>query len=1467
MADEFQVQQLLDEILESGSSPEEICAASPELLPEVRERWKQMRLIEAELEALFPSSGPGSDAVNSAPLPAGTALPQIPGYQVEVLLGRGGMGIVYKARQLRLNRFVALKMLLAGAYARSDERERFSREAEAVAGLRHTNIIQIHDVGEHEGLPYFTMEYVEGGSLAQEFLGTPQPAQQACALVTALADAVHVAHQAGIVHRDLKPANILLTADGTAKIADFGLARHFDGGPALTLSGARVGTPSYMAPEQAAGKAHAIGPAADIYALGALLYEAMTGRPPFRAETAAETERQVIVEEPVPPKRLNSKVPRDLETICLKCLHKDPQRRYSSAAALADDLRRFRDSRPIQARPVSRAGRFWRWVRRKPVEAALVVTGLLTVGLASGGGLWLERERAEKRSVQARQEGRASQAAEAALEKAADLQKQGRWSEARTALDGAQGLVADAASIDLVKRLSRARADAEMVADLEEIRLRFSEGGRAQEPAPSSPEKLYADAFRKYGIPLPSLEPAEAASRIRSSTIRETLLAFMHDWLHRASGENRPRLRDVLDRADDDGWRFAFREALVEKDAAKLRALAHAPGASVQPPAVVSGLAAAMLGNMYEYEAQEFMRQAQQRHPGDFWINYLLGCFWWQVYPQESVGYFRAAVATRPTSDGAYFMLGRALRGAGDTEGATDAFRRSFALNPSYDVAKELAWALAPRGELEEARAAWEKYLERDPPDHGPWYGYAQFCLFVRNEEAYRRARRALLDRFGNTTDNWIVAERTSLACLLLPDPGDELQGALRLADLALAAGNKATEPPNRYLHFLKGLAVYRQGRPREAIPLLQQAAEQIDDRAGPRLALAMAQYQSGLTIEARKSLAATARAYDWDETRAASQADQPTICISHVLRREAEATILPNLQAFLQGNYQPEENDERIALLAVCQSRCLYGAAVQLYANAFAAQPGLADHMNAACIDRAIRSYESPGGPVKAFDAACRYLAARCAALAGCGLGKDADKINEAQRTHARKKARDWLQADLAMWTAKVDSGSPLDRDLAKRMLTHWQTDSDLAGIREPRALDDLSADERKDCLTLWHEVRVALKRSAGHRESAPLELKHTDSRGASPAILMRLGRLKEARVAWKSALEFDPLEHDAWYGYAELCLFLGDENEYRRARRDLLERFGATSSPYVAERAGRACLLMPATGDELHQTVALVERAVAQTPGERSGSPYFLFARGLAQYREGKLDQAISTMRGDARIVLGPAPTLVIAMALHQKGQAGEARKTLASAVLSHDWTENQVRDQHGCIAHSLRREAESLILPKLPAFLDGNYQPVDNDERLALLGTCQFMNRPRAIARLYADAFATDPRLAEDLHAGHRLRAARAASLAGCGLGSDGAKLSMTERSAWRRQACEWLRADLAACTKLLDGQAPDSRILVRNPLVNWKADPDLAGLREASEIDRLSPDEKPEWLALWQAVDTLLSRARETKPKSD
>lgn len=303
------------------------------------------------------------------------------GYDVLGTLGRGGMGVVYKARQRGLNRLVALKMILSGTHASAEDIDRFQAEAKAVAELQHQNIVQIYDWGERDGHPYFALEFVDGGTLQARINGQPMAARAAAELVEKLARGMAFAHGHGILHRDLKPANVLVTKDGTPKITDFGLAKKLGDDSGRTGTGAILGTPSYMAPEQAEGKKE-IGPAADIYSLGAILYDALTGRPPFCGESVLDTLSQVKHDDPVPPSRLQPRVPRDLEIICLKCLQKEPGKRYSTADELADDLHRFLHNEPIKARAVSMLERVLKWARRRPAVAALLA--LLAITLVGG---------------------------------------------------------------------------------------------------------------------------------------------------------------------------------------------------------------------------------------------------------------------------------------------------------------------------------------------------------------------------------------------------------------------------------------------------------------------------------------------------------------------------------------------------------------------------------------------------------------------------------------------------------------------------------------------------------------------------------------------------------------------------------------------------------------------------------------------------------------------------------------------------------------------------------------------------------------------------------------------------------------------------------------------------------------------------------------------------------------------------
>jgi WD40 repeat protein len=429
--DRTEREQQLDEVLaayleaaEKGWAPDRqrLLACYPHLADDLRRFFANQDRVERVAALLRTASADGAP-----PRPADAGWPVVPGYEVLGEMGRGGMGVVYRARQQSCDRVVALKMILTGPQAGPQERERFRSEAQAVARLQHPGIVQLFEVGEVEGRPYLALEYVAGGSLADRLDGTPRAPGQAAELVETLARAVHHAHEHGVVHRDLKPANVLLSFSGRSqsgvppallceeplnewvpKITHFGLAKRLDADRGQTASGAIVGTPSYMAPEQAGARRQEIGLATDVYALGAILYELLTGRPPFRAATQLDTVLQVLAEEPVSPSRLQPKVPRDLETICLKCLAKPPGKRYTSAAALADDLQRYREGRPILAHPVGPVGRGWRWCRRNPRVAGLLTTVALVLVLgtvvATLFAIWAQQSaaRADRKADEAR---------------------------------------------------------------------------------------------------------------------------------------------------------------------------------------------------------------------------------------------------------------------------------------------------------------------------------------------------------------------------------------------------------------------------------------------------------------------------------------------------------------------------------------------------------------------------------------------------------------------------------------------------------------------------------------------------------------------------------------------------------------------------------------------------------------------------------------------------------------------------------------------------------------------------------------------------------------------------------------------------------------------------------------------------------------------------------------------------------
>ena len=963
-------------------------------------------------------------------LPRGATVRYFGDYEIQKELGRGGMGVVYKARQVSLNRPVALKMVKAGVLADDAELRRFQNEAEAVALLDHAGVVPVYEVGEHRGQKYFSMKLVEGGNLAEQLDSLQANPRAAATLLAETAQAVHHAHMRGVLHRDLKPANILVDAEGHPHVTDFGLAKRIESDVEMTASGAILGTPAYMSPEQAAGRRGTITTATDVYGLGAILYALLTGKAPFGGDSLVDTLQAVKERPPESPRILNPNVPRDLETICLKCLEKDPRRRYTSAQAMADDLRCWLDSRPIAARRVGAAERAWLWCKRKPAVAALSAA----VALAMVGGI------AAVFAVQARANANL-QTANKNLEISNNaLKKEHERVEIRErqAVEAMRRFGDSIANEPVLKNSPalkdlRRRLLGEPIAFFRDLRDQLQADA---ETRPESLRALASAAFQLGGLSHTIGDRAEATKRFNEAL--ELLERLVHE--HPSEEEYQRLLADALR-----GMGTAqFSKGLLRECGESIARAAgiYADLIRRNPPQqesraeyrrglarcqVVLGLAEHQAGR--PVPALEWLRKARHEYE--------------QLLPLSKVPseLRNEMVMCDQNAGGAEEVLGRFADALVDYRKGLSVADRLVQDNPNVaeyrlglaQLHGNIGKILTATGKPAEAEAATEKSREifeslvADFPstiDHQSGLGGAYISLGGLAARAGRMSEaKARLSKARP------IFERMAAEHPESPDFASEL--GVVLHNLGEMQYDAKHYPQARDL-LLQAMAWQRKAlASNPANPRYRECADAHLDILG-QTATALGDKETLEQVQ-REKVELTA-----SDPRIASFDER----LARVAKGEA-----------------PRDNAERLALAQRAYDTKRYAMAAKLWADALLADPKIADSRRAGH----------------------RYNAACAAALAASGTGKDDPVPDDAAKAKLRQQALDWLKAELVVWAKLVESGPPQAKAFIVQTLKHWQDDADLAGIRDTGLLAKLPEAQRKAWQSLWADVEALLKRAQG--------------------------------------------------------------------------------------------------------------------------------------------------------------------------------------------------------------------------------------------------------------------------------------------------------------------------------------------------------------------------------------------------
>ena len=1089
---------------------------------QLKARLEELLQAHREAGSFLREPSASRAATIDLPTPAEAPGAVIGPYKLLELIGEGGFGVVFLAEQTEpVRRKVALKILKPGMDTRQVV-ARFEAERQALAIMDHPNIAKVFDGGATaSGRPYFVMELVKGVPITDFCDQNQLTPLQRLELFLPVCQAVQHAHQKGIIHRDLKPSNVLVSRHDTTpivKVIDFGVAKAL--GQELTDKtlhtgiAQMVGTPHYMSPEQAGMSDLDVDTRSDIYSLGVLLYELLTGTTPFdkeRFKSIGYDEMRRIIREEEParpstrlstlgaaattvsanrgsePRRLTALVRGELDWIVMKALEKDRNRRYESANAFAADVQRHLAGEAVLAVPPSAGYRVRKFVRRnKRALATMALLGLMLmalVGAVTGSIGWMVREEAT-RAAQVKHE------VDVILTEARELSANGKWLAARAAIERAQVLLAGKGANDEQRQQAEELLkDLRMAERLESIRLqRPAIVGRRFDSAESDSD--YATAFRDYGIDVEALAANEAGEQIRPRAIQTELIAALDDWAMVRRGRPAParfgweHLLAVAQQAELDSWRNQLRFALARGELETLKELAASPEVDKLRDPTLVHLAGALKQLGAVSDAVILLRHAQRKRSGDLWINHQLGSCLMDLTPprpDEAIQYYMAAVALRPTSPGARVNLGLALDAKGAQNEAIAAYRDALDLDPHcVEAHGNLGNALAVTGQLDKAIDAIHEALRLEPNSAVSYYSLGKVFNAQRRNDAsiaaYETAIRLKQD-FAEAHTNLGIG----LSAKGLPDEAiDHYREALRHKHYLPQA------------HLNLGLELEAKGEARAAMDAYRNALRHKPDH--PYRDYAEPYYRLAHKLQVNKELGDAEAAYreairhDPDYAEAycnlgllLQKKDQFTDALEAVRRGHAlglkrpawphpsadwvrllawQADLDSRLPAVLSGAARAVDADDQVALASFCTGRKqLHANSARLYAEAFSARPELAESL----------------------EKAHRYNAACAAALAGCGLGKDADKLDGQQRAELRSQALAWLQADLKTWARLLDQepGTAKSAVSAAQSLEHWLVDTDFAGVHRPEALGKLSEMERQAWQHLWDDVASLLARA----------------------------------------------------------------------------------------------------------------------------------------------------------------------------------------------------------------------------------------------------------------------------------------------------------------------------------------------------------------------------------------------------